>query len=114
MSRDEREPETVRQLQQDAADAAEFISGYVVQATTNDRGNLGEQSDCWAALVGSMLALSVWGCLCGQQVSRARQEPSPIMCAEMTVPPISHGTEAEPVLPGMRIPRARKEKKPAA
>ena len=36
------------------------------------------------------------------------------MCAEMTVPPISHGTEAEPVVPGMRIPRARKEKKPAA
>ena len=113
MSRDEREPETVRQLQQDAADAAEFISGYVVQATTNDRGNLGEQSDCWAAVVGCCWH-SVWGWLCGQQVSLVRQELSPIMCAEMTVPPISHGTEAEPVLPGMRIPRARKEKKPAA
>lgn len=31
----------------------------------------------------------------------------------MTVPPITHGSEAEPVLPGMRLPREKKGRKAA-
>ncbi|KAL6776465.1 LYRM7 [Auxenochlorella protothecoides x Auxenochlorella symbiontica] len=71
-SRGVRDPETLAKLQHDASEAAEFITTHVVQAATNERGNL-----------------------------------------EMTVPPITHGSEAEPVLPGMRLPREKKGRKAA-
>lgn len=36
-----RDPETLAKLQHDASEAAEFITTHVVQAATNERGNLG-------------------------------------------------------------------------
>lgn len=37
--------------------------------------------------------------------------PASLRPAAMEMPPIHHGTEAEPVLPGMRLPKQRKSSK---
>lgn len=48
-SRGEQSAERVEKLQHDAEEAAEFIASHVVQATMNERGNLGQHGlqDRW-------------------------------------------------------------------
>lgn len=64
-----REPEAAAALRAEAAEAADFIGSYVVQAALNDRGNY-----------------------------------------TMTVQPEHTGALAEPVEPGMKLPREKKGK----
>lgn len=89
--------EQLKELQAQGQEAASFIQSAVVQAAINDSGNLGRSFIFPSSL--STKCTIMPNILC-------------VYCiAEMVVQSEHHGTYAEPVVPGMDLPKEKKKKK---